>query len=121
MHIPGICMQGEGVVVLEHLSWLRSVSFPNSHRLQLRGLCIAQCEQLRVVDLSGLGQLEQLRIAECSRLQEVKGLSDLGRLDLLELSGCLPRVVSHVIITPLLPVVQLLNKSCEMTEQQCQS
>ena len=103
-----------GVVVLERSPQLQSISFPGSKKLQLRGLCIAQCEELRVVDLSGLGELEQLRIAECTQLQEVKGLSDPRRLDVLELSGCTLQVVSHIILKPLLPVVRPLSKLCRM-------
>jgi hypothetical protein len=62
------------------------------HRLQR--LQISECPQLEVVDLSGLVGLRQLGITGCSKRVEVRGLSLLTRLEVLELKGCSNEVVS---------------------------
>jgi hypothetical protein len=83
----------KGVVVLEDSSQLQAVSFPPSFRPLLKGLWVTGCPQLAHLDLSGLKALKQLRITGCPQLQEVHGLSNLCKLEVLELGGCSAQLV----------------------------
>jgi hypothetical protein len=83
----------KGVVLLEDSSQLRAVTFPPSFRPLLKGLWVTGCPQLAQLDLSGLKALQQLRITGCPQLQEVQGLSNLRKLEVLELGGCSAQLV----------------------------
>jgi hypothetical protein len=85
--------QPKGVVVLEHSPQLRTVSFPASFRLLLKGLWVTGCPQLAHLNLGGMEALQQLRITDCPQLQEVQGLGTLRQLQALELSGCCAQLV----------------------------
>jgi hypothetical protein len=75
-------------VVLEQLQHQLSIEVLQGRRAPLHTLWVRECPRLQTVDLGGLPGLKELKVAGCKELEELRGLSRLSSLGVLELRGC---------------------------------